>query len=106
MKATCLDSNCGELVIGTSREASNGEALPIVAALAACAFEQSIQRVVRVSDQNLGHLEKQAAQDVQELLRQTVERGAQAKADATPPECPVCGQKLSRLSEDHPRTFD
>jgi hypothetical protein len=58
------------------------------------------------SDQNLGHLEVQAAQDVKELLRQTIERGAQAKADATPPVCPVCGQTLSRLSADHPRTFE
>lgn len=106
MNTTCLDSNCGELVICTPREGSSGEALPIVAARTACALERSIQRLVRASDQNLGHLEKQAAQDVQELLRQTVERGAQAKADATPPECPVCGQKLSRLSEGHQRTFD
>ena len=54
----------------------------------------------------LGHLEAQAAQNVQELLRQAIERGAQAKADATPPVCPVCGQTLSRLSGDHPRTFE
>ncbi len=58
------------------------------------------------SDQNLGHLERQAAHDVQELLRQTIQRGAQAKADAAPPVCPVCGQKLTRLSAEHPRTFD
>jgi hypothetical protein len=48
----------------------------------------------------------QAAQDVQSLLREAVQRGAQAKADNTPPLCPVCQQKLSRLSADHPRTFD
>jgi hypothetical protein len=36
--------------------------------------------LVRASDQNLGHLEAQAAQ---ELLRQTMEHGAQANADAT-----------------------
>jgi hypothetical protein len=78
----------------------------VLAARAACALEQSIQRFVLAEDQTLGHLERQAAQDVQELLRQSVERGAQAKADATPPICPVCQQKLSRLSHDHPRTFD
>jgi hypothetical protein len=81
------------------------EPLAVLAARAACALEESIQRLVRGSDQNLGHLECQAAQDVQELLRQSVQRGAQAKADATPPLCPVCGQKLSRLSCRHPRTF-
>jgi transposase len=57
------------------------------------------------SDQNLGHIEIQAAHDVQELLRQAVQRGAQAKADATPPTCPICGQPLSRLSSGHARTF-
>jgi hypothetical protein len=35
-----------------------------------------------------------------------VQRGAQAKADNTPPLCPICQQKLSRLSGAHPRTFD
>jgi len=77
----------------------------VLAARAACTLEQSIQRLVLASDQNLGHLERQAAQDVQELLRQSVQRGAQAKADATPPVCPVCGHQLSRLSSGHARTF-
>ena len=81
------------------------EALGVLAARAACALERSIQNLVRASDQNLGHLERQAEQDVRELLRQTTERGAQAKAQATPPHCPVCGRPLSRLSEGHSRTF-
>jgi hypothetical protein len=79
--------------------------LAVLAARAACALERSIQRLVLASDQNLGHLEVQAAHDVQELLRQAIQRGAQAKADATPPGCPVCGQPLSRLSTGHGRTF-
>ena len=77
----------------------------MLAARTACALDRAIQRQVLACDQNLGHLETQAAQDVQELLRATVERGAQAKADATPPLCPVCGQPLSRLSPGHARTF-
>jgi hypothetical protein len=77
-----------------------------MAARAACALEGSVQRFVLAGDQNLGHLELQAAQDVQELLRQALERGAQAKADATPPLCPVCQQKLTRLSAGHPRSFE
>lgn len=77
----------------------------MLAARAACPLEKSIQRLVLASDQNLGHLEAQAAYDVRELLRQSVERGAQAKAEATPPCCPVCGQPLSRLSQGHARTF-
>jgi hypothetical protein len=69
-------------------------------------LEHSIQHCTGASDQNLGHLEIQAARDVQELLRTTVERGAQAKADATPPLCPVCQQKLTRLSADQLRRFE
>lgn len=82
------------------------EPLAVLAARAACALEGSIQTLVVASEQNLGHLERQAAQDVRELLRQTMQRGAQAKADATPPVCPVCGQKLTRVSDGHERTFD
>jgi hypothetical protein len=70
-----------------------------------CALEESLQRFMLSGDQNLGHLERQVAHDVRELLRQGLERGAQAKADATPPCCPVCQQKLTRLSGGHPRTF-
>lgn len=86
--------------------AIKNQPLTVLAARAACALEKSIQRLVVASDQNLGHFEAQAAQDVQELLRQSVERGAQAKADATPPICPVCHQKLSRVSEGHRRSFE
>jgi len=82
------------------------EPLAVLAARAACALEKSIDRLVRASDQTLGHLERQAAQDVQALLRQAIQRGAQAKADATPPHCPVCGRPLSRLSPGQARTFE
>ena len=96
---TCLESAPRTLLYDTS-----SEPLAVQAARAACALERSIQRLVQASDQNLGHLEVQTARDVQELLRQTIERGAQAKADATPPICPVCGQPLSRLSAEHRST--
>jgi hypothetical protein len=101
MTTTCYEPVACGLVSGAS-----SEPLAVLAARAGCVLEHSIQRLVVGSDQNLGHLEIQAAQDVKELLRQTIERGAQAKAEATPPGCPVCGQTLSRLSADHPRTFE
>lgn len=81
------------------------EPLAVLAARTACALDRAIERHVLAGDQNLGHLEAQAAHDAQELLRAAVERGAQAKADATPPLCPVCGKKLTRLSAGHARTF-
>ncbi len=101
MKTTSLEPNR----VITRCRISCVEPLPVLAARAACALEASLQRLVVASDQNLGHLEMQVAQDVQELERQALERGAQAKAEATPPRCPVCGQPLSRLSGGHARTF-
>jgi hypothetical protein len=101
MNATCL-----EPVNATIQLSTSSEALGVLAARSACGLEDSIQRFTASSDQNLGHLEVQAAQDVQNLLREAVQRGAQAKAEGTLPVCPVCRQKLSRLSADHPRTFD
>ncbi len=68
-------------------------------------MQASIGGFVHASDQNLGHLESQVAQQAQELLRQATETAAQQKADATPPRCPVCGQPLSRCSAGHARTF-
>lgn len=82
------------------------EPLAVIGTRAACALEHSLQRFVLASDQNLGHLEAQAARDVQALLQEATQRGAQAKADAAPPLCPVCQKKLTRLSADQPRTFD
>jgi hypothetical protein len=99
-------STCLEPAGITLTSETPAEPLAVVAARAACALEKSVQRLVLASEENLGHLERQAARDVQELLRQSVQRGAQAKADATPPVCPVCGQKLTRLSSGHARTFE
>jgi len=84
----------------------SSEPLAVLAAGAACALEASMQRLVQARDQNLGHLERQVAHDVEKLLQASVQRGAQAKAEATPPFCPVCGRPLTRLSEGHARTFD
>lgn len=100
MKTTCPD-------VGRPGVRSEfDEPIAVLAARSACALEGSIQRLVAGGEQNLGHLERQAAQDVRELLRQTMQRGAQAKADATPPVCRVCGQALTRVSEGHERTFE
>jgi hypothetical protein len=101
-----METTCFEPVVAKSPTSGLSEPLAVMAARAACALELSLQRFILACDQNLGHLELQAAQDVQELLRQALERGAQGKADATPPLCPVCQQKLTRLSAGHPRSFE
>jgi hypothetical protein len=72
----------------------------VLAARTAVALEASLNRFQAAGTQNLGHLETQVAHDVQELLRV-----AQAKADATPPRSPVCGQAITSSSAGHARTF-
>jgi hypothetical protein len=54
----------------------------------------------------MGHLEERLTVGTQELQRQALERAAQAKADATPPRCPVCGQLLTRKERGHERTVE
>jgi transposase len=97
---------CGEFDVSHVASEVSSKTLAVLATRAGCALNRSIQPLVLASDQPLGHLEAKAAQDVEELLRQAIERGTQAKADATPPVCPVCGQPLSRLLDNHPRTFE
>jgi hypothetical protein len=53
------------------------------------------------ADQNLGHLEEELLRGGHEVFRQMLEKAAQQKADAAPPLCPQCQNKLSRLSEGH-----
>jgi len=60
----------------------------------------SAEAFVVAEDQNLGHLEVEVQRKGLELQRQAV-----AKADATPPCCPVCHQQLSCLTHGHERTF-
>jgi hypothetical protein len=57
------------------------------------------------ADQNLGHMEEELLRGSHELFRQTLEKAAQQKADAAPPVCPHCGNKLGRLSEGHATTI-
>lgn len=102
MKATCPTAPAHR----ARYSHEHSEALPVTAARLAVSLVEATQQFVVASDQNLGHLETQVAQQGQELLRQATERGAQAKADGTPPACPVCGQRLSRCTADHTRTFD
>jgi hypothetical protein len=53
------------------------------------------------ADQNLGHLEEELLCGGHEVLRQMLEKAAQQKADAAPPLCPHCQNKLGNLSPGH-----
>ena len=62
-----------------------------------------LNRSLEASDQTLGHLEEQIAAETRQLERQVAQEVAQKKADQTPPHCPVCKAKLSRLTQGHER---
>lgn len=64
-----------------------------------------LTRSIEASDQNLGHLEEEILHQTRGLERKLFEEAAQKKADQSSAVCPVCGQKLSRCTRDHPRTF-
>lgn len=82
------------------------ESLTVRAARLADALERSVRDFVVASDQNLGDIELQVERQSRELQRVATEKAAQAKADRTPPVCPVCQKALSRLSHDPARTFE
>ena len=65
------------------------------------AMAKRVERSVCAADENLGHLEEELLCGGQEVLCQMLEKAAQQKADAAPPLCPVCQNKLSRLSKGH-----
>lgn len=52
------------------------ESLAVLAARLADTLHTSVTRFLNAADQNLGHLEVQAAHDVQSLLRETLRRAA------------------------------
>jgi hypothetical protein len=62
---------------------------------------QRLRDSVCAADQNLGHLEEELLRGGQEVFRQMLAKAAQQKADAAPPLCPHCQNKLSRLSGGH-----
>jgi hypothetical protein len=61
----------------------------------------------RVSNprQSMGDLEREIMEQTQGLERQLLEEASQKKADQSPPDCPVCGNKLGRVSQGHERTY-
>src|SRR6185295_14279799 len=69
------------------------------------ALTTGLDRSLRASDHNLGHIEEEIAHKTRELQRTIAQEAAQKKADDIPPHCPVCGAKLTRLTHGHERTI-
>ena len=102
MSAKCLEINEPH----ACPDPEPSESLTVRAARLADALEQSVRDFVVANDQNLGDIELQVERQSRELQRLATEKAAQAKADVTPPRCPVCQQALRRVSHDHARTFE
>ena len=82
------------------------ESLTVKAARLADCLEEGIRSFIGAGDQNLGDMEVGLEQQSRELLRAAAEKAAQQKAGLTPPVCPVCHLALSRVSQDHQRSFE
>lgn len=76
---------------------------------AVTAWQQRLQagltRSIQASDQTMGHLEEEILQKTRDLERAVLEAAAQKKADQSPPLCPVCSGKLSRVTDGHERRY-
>ena len=76
---------------------------------AVVAWQQRLQaglsRSIQASDQTMGHLEEEILHQTRELERTVLEEATQKKAEQAPPVCPVCGHKLSRVTQGHERSY-
>lgn len=81
------------------------EAMPQAVAVWQERLTAGLSRIIQTSDQTMGHLEEEILQRTRDLERVVLEEAAQKKADAAPPECPVCGGQLSRLTHGHERSY-
>ena len=68
-------------------------------------LQAGLSRSIQASDQTMGHLEEEILHKTQDLERAVLEAAAQKKADGAPPVCPVCGNKLSRVTHGHERSY-
>src|SRR6266852_4225439 len=68
-------------------------------------LQAGLGRVINASDQTMGHVEEEILQRTRELERAVLEEASQKKADLTPPVCPVCKNKLSRVTGGYQRSY-
>jgi hypothetical protein len=68
-------------------------------------LQAGLSRSIQASDQTMGHLEEEILHKTCDLERTILQAAAQQKAEAAPPVCPVCGNKLSRVTQGHERSY-
>ena len=81
------------------------EAFPEAVAAWQERLQAGLSRSIEASDQTMGHLEEEILHKTCDLERAVLQEAAQKKADAAPPVCPVCGNKLSRVTQGHERSY-
>jgi hypothetical protein len=64
-----------------------------------------LNRTIKASDHTLGHIEEEIASKTRDLERIVAQEVAQKKADQSPPVCPKCQGKLTRVTHGHERTI-
>ena len=64
-----------------------------------------LSRSIQASDETMGHMEEEILHKTRDLQRAVLEEAAQKKAEKSPPTCPVCGNKLSRITHGHERSY-
>ena len=84
---------------------SSFKALPKAMAAWQQRLQAGLSRSIQATDQTMGHLEEEILQETRDLERTVLEEAAQKKADQSPPLCPVCGGKLSRVTHGHERSY-
>src|SRR5712664_546061 len=97
-----MSSNC---CVSVPHPSSSFEAFPKAVGVWQERLQAGLSRSIQASDQTLGHLEEEILQKTRDLERAVLEEAAQKKADQTPPVCPVCGNKLGRVSQGHKRSY-
>jgi hypothetical protein len=68
-------------------------------------LQAGLSRSIQASDQTMGHLEEEIFQKTLELQRVALEEASPKKADETPAVCPICGNRLSRVTGGHERSY-
>ena len=68
-------------------------------------LQAGLNRSIQASDESMGHMEEEILHKTCDLQRAVLEEASQKKADQSPPVCPVCGNKLSRVSQGHERSY-
>ena len=89
----------------TSAAAEAVALLPVEREAQLMGLANRMQRCVSSAEENLGQMEEELLRGGQELMRQMLEKAAQAKAAAVPPRCPECQQPLRGVSGGHGTTI-